>query len=276
MTPPSPALRPYVWSYGMTTGRVDHVPLVVPLPARPKQLMTFFFADRYGVYDPATSKRNLHPRTIVVGPQTESQAGISVLGRIDNFTVHFQPSGFNQLFGIPMTELTDTACDAHAVIQRHIFALEHELEDAPGFAAKIAVVERHLIAVLAGRPRPDLVARAANYLFASHGRERVLTVAADAGLSVRHFERRFLAQVGVTPKLYARIIRFNAALDGKLQSPERAWTQIAQDREYHDQMHLLRDCREFTGLSPSQFLARLAGLTPFHTLFASADRARAG
>jgi hypothetical protein len=46
MAPSSAVLRPYVWAYGMTTGRVDSVPLVIPLPARPKQLLTFFFADR--------------------------------------------------------------------------------------------------------------------------------------------------------------------------------------------------------------------------------------
>ena len=49
MVPSSAVLRSYVWAYGMTTGRVDSVPLVIPLPARPKQLLTFFFGDRYFV-----------------------------------------------------------------------------------------------------------------------------------------------------------------------------------------------------------------------------------
>jgi hypothetical protein len=47
-----------------------------------------------------------------VDPQTRARAGLSVCGRIDNFTIHFQTSGFNPLFGIPMTELTDAAYDA--------------------------------------------------------------------------------------------------------------------------------------------------------------------
>ena len=66
---------------------------------------------------------------------------MSVFGRIDNFTVHFQPSGFNRLFGIPMTELTDAAYDAHAVVGPEISTLEHELGDTPGFAERIQLIE---------------------------------------------------------------------------------------------------------------------------------------
>jgi hypothetical protein len=112
MAPSSTVLRPYVWAYGMTTGRVDSLPLVIPLPARPKQLLTFFFADPYCIHRPGSDHGNASPRVTVVGPQTHARAGLSVCGRIDNFTIHFQPSGFNRLFGIPMTELTDAACDA--------------------------------------------------------------------------------------------------------------------------------------------------------------------
>jgi hypothetical protein len=67
---------------------------------------------------------------------------------------------------------------------------------------------------------------------------------------------RFLAQVGVPPKLYARTIRFNAGLYHKLRCPSRAWSRIANDHDYYDQMHLVHDCRAFTGESPSRFLAR--------------------
>ena len=104
----------------------------------------------------------------------------------------------------------------------------------------------------------DPVAIAANSLFAKDGIYRVSVMATDSGLSKRQFERRFLAQVGVPPKLYARIIRFNAALDHKLRWPSHAWSRIANDNDFYDQMHLIHDCRDFTGESPSRFLAHLA------------------
>jgi AraC-like DNA-binding protein len=258
----------------MTTGRVDSEPLIVPLPARPKQLLTFFFADRYGVLRAGCGRSDASPRVTVVGPQTHFHAGLSVFGRIDNFTIHFQPSGFRRLFGIPMSELTDAVYDARAVIGPEIPALEHELADTPGFADRIQLIEERLILLLGFNRRPDPVAVAANSLFASNGIDRVSTMATDAGLSLRQFERRFLAQVGVPPKLYARIIRFNAALDHKLRCRSCAWCRIATDHDYYDQMHLVHDCLAFTGESPSRFLAHLEDLPEFHTLFATENRPR--
>jgi AraC-like DNA-binding protein len=274
MAPPSAVLKPYVWAYGMTTGRVDAVPLVVPLPARPKQLLTFSFADRFRALRPGTGQTDSTPRVTAVGPQSCSRAGLSVLGRIDNFTIHFQPSGFNLLFGVPMTELTDAAYDARAVIGPEIATLEHELGDTPGFAERIQLIEKRLMPLARFHSRPDPVATASSRLFASHGIYRVSTMATASGLSTRQFERRFLAQVGMPPKLYARIIRFNAVLDNKLQFPSRPWSCIANDHDYYDQMHFVHDCRAFTGESPSRFLAQLDGLPAFHTFFAAANRAR--
>ena len=149
-----------------------------------------------------------------------------------------------------MTELTDAVYDAYAVIGPEIPRLEHELGDTPGFAERIQIIEERLIRMLGCHGTQDPVAIAANSLFASNGIHRVSTMATDSGLSPRQFERRFLAQVGVPPKLYARIIRFNAALDHKLRSPGRAWSRIANDHDFYDQMHLVHDCRAFTGESP--------------------------
>jgi AraC-like DNA-binding protein len=173
-----------------------------------------------------------------------------------------------------MTELTDAAYDAHAVIGPEIPRLEHELGETCGFADRIQLIEERLIRMLGGRDPLDPVAVAANSLFASNGVHRVSAMATDSGLSPRQFERRFLAQVGMPPKLYARIIRFNAALDHKLRYPSRAWSRIANDQDYYDQMHLVHDCRAFTGESPSRFLAHLEGLPAFHTFFATQNRAR--
>ncbi len=273
MAPPSEVLRPYVWAYGMTTGRVDY-PLVIPLPARPKQLLTFSFADRYCIQRPGSDHRDASPRATVVGPQTHARASLSICGHIDSFTVHFQPSGLNRLFGIPMTELTDAAYDAYAVIGSEIPSLEHELGDTTGFAERIQLIEQRLFQLLGCHVTPDPVAIAANSLFASNGIHRVSAMATYSGLSLRQFERRFLAQVGVPPKLYARIIRFNAALDHKLRWPSRAWSHIANDHDFYDQMHLVHDCRAFTGESPSGFLARLDRVPEFHTFFATENRLR--
>jgi AraC-like DNA-binding protein len=173
-----------------------------------------------------------------------------------------------------MTELADAAYDAHAVIGSRLPSLEQELGDTAGFAERIRVVETRLIGLLSGNDRRDPVAVAANRLFASHGMQRVSTMAMDSGLSIRQFERRFLAQVGVPPKFYARVIRFNAVLDQKLRRPGLAWSRIATDHDYHDQMHFVHECRALTGETPSRLLAQLDSVPAFHSFFATADRPR--
>ena len=274
MLPASPILEPYVWAYGMTTGRIDSVPLIIPLPARPKQLLTFSFANPYLVHSLAPERRDVSPRIAVVGPQMHAHAGLSVHGCIDNFTIHFQPSGFNALFGVPMTALTDASYDAYSVIGPEIPKLEEELASKPSFEERIQIIEARLIPMVARRSILDPVAIAANRLFAGDGNHRVSAMAATAALSARQFERRFLDQVGVPPKLYARIIRFNAALDHKLRLPSHPWSRVANDHDFYDQMHLVHDCRAFTGESPSQLLARLNRVPEFHTFFATEDRPR--
>ena len=269
MARPSAVLRPYVWAYGTIVGAISSEPLRIPLPARPKQLLTFSFADPFHVLRPESPEAHPSPRVTVAGPQTYARAGLSAFGTIDNFTIHFQPAGFHRLFGIPMTELTDAAYDAYGVIGARLPRMEDELACAPGFGKRVEVAERCLIGMLDGHADPDPIAFAANVLFRQGGLQGVSAMAAEVNLSPRQFERRFLAQVGIPPKLYARIIRFNAALDSKLRSPGYSWTRVANEHEYYDQMHLLRDCRAFTGESPERFLARLTPLPAFHAFYAT-------
>src|SRR5712672_4844482 len=191
MAPSRAVLRPYVWAYGMTTGKVGSVPLLISLSARPKQLLTFSFEDTYRIRRPDSDHSDASPRVAVVGPQTHAGAGLSVCGSINNFTIHFQPSGFNRLFGIPMTELTDAAYDAYAVIGPQIPRLEHELGDMPDFAERIQLIEKRLLRMLDCHRTVDSVAIAANSLFASNGVHRVSEMATVSGLSQRQFERRF-------------------------------------------------------------------------------------
>ena len=98
---------------------------------------------------------------------------------------------------------------------------------------------------------------AATYLFQHGGVVRVTAVADASGLGVRHFERRFQADVGITPKLFARISRFQTALDAKLRMPSRSWMEIAHESGYHYQMHMLHDFRGLGGDSPNELIAQL-------------------
>ena len=269
---PSAPLRPVVWCYGQTEGRIEGAPLVVPLPARPKQIVTFFFGDPYRVYARAVNRWHTSPPTVVVGPQTRHRIDLSVMGTVDTFVIHFQPAGLHHLFRVPMAELADGGCDAPAVLGPEIHAVAQQMADTCSFSERIRLVERVLLDRLRTAGELDPVAATANWLFAEQERADVATMAARSCLTPRQFERRFLVQVGVPPKRYGRIIRFSAALDRKLRVPSRTWAAIAHELSYHDQMHMVHDFQELAGDAPSRLVSRLETVLEFRTAFAMSRR----
>ena len=84
-------------------------------------------------------------------------------------------------------------------------------------------------------------AKVASEINLRRGCVRVTDLARRAGLGTRQFERRFRHEVGIPPKLYIRIARFEAALRFREAAPEMRWTDIAHDLRYHDQMHMVHD-----------------------------------
>ena len=76
-------------------------------------------------------------------------------------------------------------------------------------------------------------------------------IARRAGIGIRQLERRFRYEIGISPKLYARIARFEAALRRKAAAPQTTWTDIAHVLGYHDQMHMVHDFDRLSGESPT-------------------------
>jgi transcriptional regulator GlxA family with amidase domain len=87
-------------------------------------------------------------------------------------------------------------------------------------------------------------------------------MARGLGLSLRQFERRFQATVGLRPKVFCRIQRFNR-ISGMLEQPVRSWADTAAACGYYDQAHLIRDCRSLTGTVPARLLAEDSDLARY-------------
>lgn len=250
---PAPALRPYVKCFGQHTAHIDGS-LVIPLPARTEQFLMFFFRDLYlvgrqGLYVPV-------PRATIVGPQTR-QSDLRIDGHIEAFAIHFQPTGFHCLFHLHMRELTNRTLELRSVLDASSSDLERQLAAAHGFEDRKQIAERYLLKRIPPYPAMDFVTVAARRMLLIRGTSRIDDLAADSGWTIRHLQRKFLEQVGVAPKLYARIARLKHAVETKLASAESTWTEIAHDLGYYDQMHLIHEFQELTGTSPSLFLARL-------------------
>lgn len=92
------------------------------------------------------------------------------------------------------------------------------------------------------------------HLLVRDGPVDLCAMALESQLSLRQFERAFLEQVGVRPKLFSRIVRFARAMQAKSEQPERTWSDVAAEAGYFDQMHFIRDCHSFGNEAPSSLM----------------------
>jgi AraC-like DNA-binding protein len=257
---PVAALRNCVRSFQQREAKPGAATIIYPITARPDQILEFYFKERYIVHSYESGVRDLAPRAVIVGPCTHHGADLVLNGRFDVFTIQFQPAGFHQLFGVPMPEITDRAFDARSVLGRAVAELERKLADAADLDERTRIATEFLLGH-AHRPTTiDAVAKVANEFLVEKGALRIADAAEHAGLSVRQFERVFCEQVGIPPKLYARIVRFHAALAAKQESADRRWTDVAYEFGYCDQMHMIRDFRDFSGENPTRFWGRLTSM----------------
>src|SRR6202795_4883203 len=155
------------------------------------------------------------------------------------------------LFSMPAEEHTNDHIDVEAALGRGLGELERRLGDATSFTDRVRVADEYLCAKRPAFDSVSSIANAATEVLLSSGCVRVSDLARNAGLGIRQFERRFRYEIGIPPKLYARIVRFEAALRRKAATPETRWTDIAHALGYHDQMHMVHDFNRLSGDSPT-------------------------
>lgn len=172
-------------------------------------------------------------------------------------TVVFQPGGLYKLSLVPAEELTNGDFDGEAVLGRRFGELERRLGGVSSFSDRVGVADRYFGAREFAFEPIGAMANAAAGVLSSGGSVRVSDLAQSAGLGVRHFERRLRHEIGVPPKLYARIVRFEAALHRKAATPAMRWVDIAHALGYHDQMHMVHDFNRLSGDSPTAICGKL-------------------
>jgi hypothetical protein len=164
---PIPALRPYIRCFEQREARLEQGEVIYPIAARPEQFLEFYPQERYLVHSHHSGTREAAPPSVVVGPSTYRRIDLVLHGHFEVFTIHFQPAGFFQLFGVPLQHLTDRAYEARSVIGAGVSELESRLADAPDFRHRIEVATSFLTQCLVTAEVGDPVARIAMIPFAT-------------------------------------------------------------------------------------------------------------
>jgi AraC-like DNA-binding protein len=170
--------------------------------------------------------------------------------------VVFRPGGALPFFDPPADEFYDRAVSLDQVWKSADGNLHDRLLEARGLVARQRVLEADLRQRL-GEARK--VHSAVRYALGEFGRDPrvtgVLEVARNTGLSRRRLAALFREQVGLTPKLYCRLRRFQQVVRRIASGAPIDWAQVSLEGGYYDQAHMAHEFREFSGLSPGAWLA---------------------
>ncbi|MFN0179657.1 MAG: DUF6597 domain-containing transcriptional factor [Gemmatimonadales bacterium] len=259
--PPAEPLRGLIRCYWFLTGRGGHRAGSAD-PALPdgSPELIFNLADPFHAFrgdEPPVAQ----PMTMLVG-QITAPLVVGPTGRVDMVAVRFEPFGAAIL------------CDHLATITDRWLGGEDldpalgSLRAALGSAApsdRPALLDRHLTQLVRERRGPDArVVRAVRAIRDGDGAVTLHRLTRELGTTTRTLQRLFASEVGISPKLLARITRFQRVFSAWRRDP-RSLAQVAVACGYYDQSHLVHDFRDFAGAAPAAFLASQPEFTAFFT-----------
>ncbi len=169
--------------------------------------------------------------------------------------VHFHPGGAAPFLGAPAHEFTDRDWSLEDIWGRAAAQqLRSRLLEAASPPAMFALLEAALLARMHRPLMPQpAVLHALRRFTEAPALARIGAVSEETGYSHRSFIERFRASVGLTPKVYCRIRRFQAVIDRLALGRPVEWAAVALDGGYSDQPHLNREFRAFSGVTPAAY-----------------------
>jgi AraC-like DNA-binding protein len=179
--------------------------------------------------------------------------------------VRLRPAGAYALTGVPLRELTGAAVGVDDLLGGDARRLVDQLEAADGDRTRLRLIGRWLAARLATDVSADPDVRyVVSEIERTGGQAPIAGIVERIGRSPRRLTQAFEEQIGVKPKLYARIVRFRGLAEA-LPGSAQTLGQAALAHGYYDQSHMNADFREFAGMSPGRFLAEMPAAEPADT-----------
>lgn len=216
--------------------------------------LIFHYGNLFRKYDtPQTF--HIQPRSFIHG-QIKSYIEIEPTGTVGIFSARFNPAGLQPFIDFDVDSFTGRTLSVEEIWGSEGVVLENEMLACYGNDERVTVIEDFLL-----KKRQDLkidntpVEYCVEALFKSVGAVSIESLAEELRIGKRQLERRFIAAVGLSPKVLARIIRFQNTLQLIENKEFRSFTGVAHEGGFYDQAHFIKDFRDFTGLNPKQYFS---------------------
>ena len=227
------------------------------LPDGSVELVINLAENRIRVYDSRDpEKSHTIPGCVVSGPRSEFFV-IDTASEARTIGVHFKPGGAFPFFRVPPAEMVNQSVALECLWGGGSALLRERLLGEAAPEAKLRMLELCLLKELS-KPlqRHCAVSFALQQLCGLTQAPSVSRVVDQVGLSQRRFIQLFGDEVGLTPKLFSRVSRFQRVIQTAHSVDEINWTHVALECGYYDQAHFIHDFQSFAGITPSEYLAR--------------------
>jgi AraC-like DNA-binding protein len=171
------------------------------------------------------------------------------------------PNALTSLFGIDAAELTDGCMELTFLKQAKTYNLQEQLLNTPLLNFRLDLLNNFIKKLADNVSSEDWKTEfATKAITTSKGQISLQNIQSELGISERTLQRIFDTHVGISPKMYGRVIQFQSAFQKINQSQFSKASDIAYDYGFADQSHFTRVFKEFTHLTPTAYLQNLRSI----------------
>ncbi len=198
----------------------------------------------------------VEPRFVICGPQTEYY-DISLSGKTGMVFVLFKPQGISAFFKEPVSDLHNQNIALSDILNIEAIELEERLSNYNNSNQRVLQLENFLIKRLTINKDYNRINHAITLINNTKGQIKSHDLAQETCLGIKQFEKIFTKHVGMNPKKFLSITRFQNVLKMKKQQPELKMFQLAFDNGYYDHSHFNHDFKSITDMSPKAFFKEI-------------------
>lgn len=220
---------------------------------RPEQCLQFFPSPTVFNY-PGSSKNIIPKDALLIGQHTVVNSR-TIFKKFLSLQIVFQPGALCSLLNTPFSEFTNQLIEAEDIFGKEIGFINEQLYHAACYDQMIRIAENFVVGLVRKADRDiSHLAIISQQMLEPNSRALDWFVS-NSYLCHRQFDRKFIEQVGISPKEYMKIVRFDQAYRMKNRFPEMSWFDIAVACNYYDYQHLSKDYQTFTGYTPPKFFS---------------------
>jgi AraC-like DNA-binding protein len=201
-----------------------------------------------------TIKNKATSHLILFG-QTISPDMLSISESFSLIAYFFKPHALVSLFGVGANEMTDKPVDFNLVDMLKISQLQEQLLNAGTVENMLRLIDDFILKlIINSRINNRTIIYATHEIVNNTSVDTLSLVQKDLNITERTFQRLFEKNIGISPNLYRRICQFNNAFEQLNKNQFSLLSDIAYENGYADQSHYIRAFREFTSITPKEYL----------------------